>query len=86
MTVDRLNLKDILMRGEAEVVCVQELYCTVMYCTVLYCTVLYCTVLYCTMLYCTVLYLGGGVAVTQPEHEGAQVVGGEVHRHPDLAS
>ena len=42
------------------------------------------TVLYCTMLYCTVLYLGGGVAGTQPEHEGAQVVGGEVHRHPDL--
>ena len=26
MTVDRLNLKDILMRGEAEVVCVQEPY------------------------------------------------------------
>ena len=45
---------------------------------------LYCTVLYCTVLCCTVLYLGGGVAGTQPEHEGAQVVGGEVHRHPDL--
>ena len=42
------------------------------------------TVLYCTVLCCTVLYLGGGVAGTQPEHEGAQVVGGEVHRHPDL--
>ena len=47
-------------------------------------TVLYCTVLYCTVLCCTVLYLGGWVAGTQPEHEGAQVVGGEVHRHPDL--